>query len=52
MRKEYPLPETERPAVWNLLAERSTMLWVLSSSTVEARLSKRATIALYDWNIV
>jgi hypothetical protein len=42
-RKEYLPPETERSVVWNLLAHRSA-----AAPAVEARLSEKAAIALYD----
>jgi hypothetical protein len=42
-RKEYLLPETERPAIWNLLAHSSAV-----APAVEARLSEKAAVALYD----
>jgi hypothetical protein len=41
--KEYLSPETETPAVWNLLAYRSA-----TAPAVEARLSEKAAVALYD----
>jgi hypothetical protein len=41
--KEYPSPETERSAVWNLLADRSA-----AAPAVEARLSEKVVVALYD----
>jgi hypothetical protein len=43
MRKEYLSPETERPAVWNLLADRST-----AAPAVEDWLLEKAAVALYD----
>jgi hypothetical protein len=46
-RKEYLSPKTERPAVWNLLAQRSA-----AAPAVGAQLSKKAAVALYDYNIV
>jgi hypothetical protein len=47
MRKEYLPLETERPTVWNLLAHRSA-----AAPAVEARVSEKAAVALYDYNIV
>jgi hypothetical protein len=41
--KEYLSPKTEMAAVWNLLAYRSA-----AAPAVEARLSEKAAIALYD----
>jgi hypothetical protein len=41
--KEYLPPETERLAVRNLLADRS-----VAAPAVEARLSEKAAVALYD----
>jgi hypothetical protein len=41
--KEYLSPETERPAVWNLLADRS-----VAAPAVEARLSEKTAVVLYD----
>jgi hypothetical protein len=44
MKKEYLSPETETSVVWNhLLAYTSA-----AAPAVEARLSKKAAIALYD----
>jgi hypothetical protein len=43
MRKEYLPPETERPAVSNLLAHRSA-----AAPAIEARLSEKVAVALYD----
>jgi hypothetical protein len=41
--EEYLSPETETSAVWNLLAYRSA-----AAPAVEARLSEKAAVALYD----
>jgi hypothetical protein len=41
--KEYLTPETETSAVWKLLAYTSA-----AAPAVEARLSGKATVALYD----
>jgi hypothetical protein len=43
MRKEYLSPETERPAVWNLLADRSA-----AAPAAEDQLSEKAAVTLYD----
>jgi hypothetical protein len=43
MTKEYLSPETEMPAVWNLLAYRSAV-----APAVETQLSEMAAVALYD----
>jgi hypothetical protein len=45
--EEYLSSETERPTVWNLQAERSA-----AAPAVEARVSEKAAVALYDYNIV
>jgi hypothetical protein len=41
--KEYLSPEAETAAVWNLLAYTSAV-----AAAVEARLSEKAAVALYD----
>jgi hypothetical protein len=41
--KEYLSSETERPTVWNLIADR-----LAAAPVVEARLSEKAAVALYD----
>jgi hypothetical protein len=40
---EYLPPETERSAIWNLLADRSA-----ADPAVKARLSEKSAFALYD----